>query len=139
MHSQQASDALPVAGARIVEGGSGLKNAGVDTDVNQSAYVLVRYDLEDEHTYGVIDRRLSDEFRSIRRVSALDGRDIKRGGKVVDDCVKQGLDAAVFKSGATHHRRDLEIDRGLAQRCCEDLVGDLLIAQVSHEKVFVGF
>ena len=63
----------------------------------------------------------------------VDGREVERGGQVVDDGVEQGLHALVLERGAAEHGHDLAGDGGVAQRVAEVVGGDLLLADVLLE------
>ena len=106
VHLQEAGDALLLVLGRVVEDRSGVGLARVDPEIGQVAQVGVVLDLEDEGGEGVVVGGPPGFGLAGLGVEALDGRDVGRGGQVVDDGVEEGLDALVAEGGAVEDGHD---------------------------------
>ncbi|OPX97908.1 MAG: hypothetical protein A4E60_03146 [Syntrophorhabdus sp. PtaB.Bin047] len=80
-----------------------LDLAGIDSDVAQVADKRIRHDLEDERAHALFGGSPETQFLAATR-PALVGRYIVRGRQVVDDGVKEGLNAFVLESTAAQNR-----------------------------------
>ena len=67
------------------------------------------------------------------------GRNVDRGGKVIDDSVQEGLHALVAESGAAENGNDAAVDGGLADAGNDFFLGQFLAVEVLFEKSFVLF
>ena len=94
--------------------------ARVDAEVGELADEGSAMILKASAAKGRSRRRGADDLA--RLVLAADGlepvdrRDVERAGQVVDDGVEQRLDALVLERRAAQDRRQLELERGLADR-----------------------
>src|SRR6201999_2745926 len=108
--------ALGLASARVFDCVARLERARVDTNETQLA-VWVVDQLETQRRKRLTIICLADEdLRRIVGIDTLDRRHIERTWQVVNDRVKQGLNALVLKGRTTQHREDLHSDRRLTQR-----------------------
>ena len=87
----------------------------------------VGHDLEGQGGEGLAVVGLALDGRVAGRVLALDGREVQRGGQVLDDGVEQGLHALVLEGRAAEHRDDLDRRGWLPQRRADVVVGDLFV------------
>ncbi len=121
VHLEDASDALGAARDRVEHAVAGLERAGVDAEVRQLPDVRVRHDLECERR----ERRLRVGgpllVAAALRVGALHRRHVERARQVLDDGVKQKLDALVLEGGAEQDRRDLVGERAGADGAADHL------------------
>ncbi|MNH17250.1 hypothetical protein D3C79_769140 [compost metagenome] len=116
MHLHHAADAFLLALDRVEHGVAGAEHAGVDPGEGQGADERVGGDLE-----GQGRERLAVDGVSLQvlffviRVGALDGRDLRRGGQVVDDRVEHQRHALVLERRAEDGRHDLVVQGAFAQ------------------------
>ncbi len=119
VHHQDAADALGAPRVDVEHARARLELARVDAEVGELADVGVGHDLERSAANGSESSAWRSAGRSslaLDRLEALDGRHVERAGQEVDDRVEQRLDALVLERGAAQHRRQLDLERRLADR-----------------------
>ena len=141
--------ALGAAGRDVQHAAAGLELARVHAEVGELADERVGHDLEGERGEGRVVLRLADGRRVLllallRRLEALDGRDVERAGQVVEDGVEQRLHALVLEARAAEDRRErgtlaaVEVECGLADVGLQAVDLDLLALEVVlHQLVVV--
>ena len=131
-----ATDALPLVLARVVDVGAGLELAAVDTEEGQLAHEGIGGDLEGQRREGLLVVDGAGDLVALH-VRARDGRHVERAGQVVHDRVEHGLDALVLEGRAREHRHDAVLERAQAQAVA-NLVGlELLAFEELHGQLVV--
>ncbi len=137
VHLQEAADALLAVLGRVVDVGAGVELARVDAKVGELADVGVGHDLEGQGRERLVVVGLADDVGAARR-QAVDRRHVERRGQVVDDRVEQRLDALVLEARAAEHRRDRDVEGGLADGGAQLVGVDLATLEVGdHDRVAV--
>ena len=143
VHHQDAPDALGPARRHVEHARARLELARVDAEVGELADEGVGRDLEGERrerlgVVGVAHGRAV--LLALDGLEALDRRHVERARQEVDDRVEQRLDALVLERRAAQHRRQLDLERRLADRRDQELRRDLglLEDQLDELVVVVG-
>src|SRR6185312_12295778 len=141
VHLEDAPDALGAAGRHVEHARARLELARVDAEVGELADVGVGGDLEGERREGRVVRGLAGGglalLLALDRLEAFDGGHVERRGQVVDDRVEQRLHALVLEGRAAQHRRQLDLERGLADRRLDALGGDLRLLEDQFDELVV--
>src|SRR5439155_747846 len=118
---------LGAAGRDVEDARARLQAAGVHAEVRELADERVGHDLERERGERLGVGGLAAEDLAVLAAGddAFDGRHVERRGQVVDDRVEQRLDALVLERRAAQDRRELDLERGLADGLLETLRRDL--------------
>ena len=137
MHLQDAAQALALVLGRIEDRGTRSDRTRVNAEERQSADERVGRNFERQRR----ERRLIGGRTGIilasLGVDALDILDVGRRRHIVDNRVKQHLDAFVAVCGAAQNGNDL-IANGTLADCSLDLrSGDLLALEVLHHEILV--
>ena len=127
VHLEDAAQTLAGALRGVVDVGASLGGAGVDAEVRQLTNERVGLDLEGQGAERGLVVGLAGLGLLGLGVRALDGRNVKRAGEVVDDGVEELLDALVLVGGAHEDEVELVGDDTLAQGGLELVDGNLLL------------
>jgi hypothetical protein len=140
VHHQHAPDALGAAGRHVEHARPRLELARVDAEVGELADERVGHDLEGERRERLGVVRVADGravLVALDRLVALDGRHVQRRRQEVDDGVQQRLHALVLERGAAQRRRELELERRLADRLAEQVDRDLGVLEDELQELVV--
>ena len=130
--------ALRLAVRRVHDAVARLDLARVDAEVGELADERVGHDLEDERRERGVGRGGSRQLLPGLRIDALDGRDVERARKVVDDRVEQRLHALVLEGGAEQDGRERARERAGAERAANHLGRDgVLVLEVALHQLVV--
>ena len=136
VHLEHAADALVLLLDGVVDGGTGLHDAGVDAGEGEGTDEGVGGDLEGEGRQGLGVGRVAEDLLVVQGGTG-DGIDVEGGGHVVDDGVEEGLDALVLEGGSGEDGDEGRVEGALADEALEGVDVRLLSLEVCHEDVLV--
>ena len=137
MHPEHPADALVLLLDGVVDGRSGLHDAGVDAGEGEGPDEGVVGDLEGEGREGLGVGGVAEDLLVLVQGGSGDGVDVEGGGHVVDDGVEEGLDALVLEGRAGEDRDEGIVEGSLADEALEGGDVGLLPLEVGHEDVLV--
>jgi hypothetical protein len=137
VHEVEVRDALRLAGSRVDDLHPGRERALVDAEEREIA-VLVADRLEHERDRRLLLVGLDRERLVGLRIDGLDLRLVERRRQERPHAVEQALDALVAQRRSAEHRRDLPVDRGLADAADQVLERDLVARQELLAEVVAG-
>src|SRR2546425_7322644 len=114
VHPEQSPDPLLLVLGRVVHARARLERAGVHTEEDQLADVLIVHDLEGQRRERRVVGRLPLFDLFGLGIDALDRRDVQGRRQVVDHRIQQRLHALVLEGRAAEDRKELHADRTLA-------------------------
>src|SRR5579864_7282354 len=129
MHFQKAANTFGPSPSRAKHRVAGLNLAGINPNESQLANERISHDLEGQRGKRLVIRRLPGDHFTVVRIRAFHFACIKRRREIINYSIEQRLHALVFESGADNHRKQFQIDGGLAQRRAQFLWGNSLALQ----------
>mmetsp|Transcript_10350 Transcript_10350/g.18248 ORF Transcript_10350/g.18248 Transcript_10350/m.18248 type:complete len:493 (-) Transcript_10350:441-1919(-) len=115
VHLQDTTDTLLLTLHGVHHLGTGVNSTGVNTGERQRPNKGVSGNLEGKSGERLIIRGDTlHDLGVIIRVDTLDGLDVSRRGKVVNDSIQEGLDTLVLEGSPSHHRHELQLCGTLA-------------------------
>src|SRR5882762_3871293 len=139
MHLQQAADAFAGTLSGIHHVTAGLEHAGVDANVGDVADERVGHNFESQRGERLIVSGAAENGFVVLGIDALDGRNVDRGRQVINDGVKQGLNALVLESGAGKNGNDFQRQCGFADRLAHFLNAEGAFGEVLVEDGVIVF
>ena len=137
MHLEDTTDSFVVILGGIVNGSTGLGNAGIYTEEAQLAYIRVSGDLKRQGCQRLLVRRRSLFLLLSIGVNAFNMGNINRGRHIVNHCIQELLDALIAVGSTADNGNHLIINGGLANNPLDILNGDFLAFQVFLHNRFV--
>ena len=127
LNLDEATDALTLAGAGVIDGIAFTNDAGIDAEENEFSDELIGPEFEGQRgELRVVGGGNFDDSLVVFRIHAGSERDVEGGRKVVDDGVEKILNAFVLESGAAGDGDEFVCDSGAADSLLELIAGDLL-------------
>ena len=138
VHEEKAADSLSLAGACVQHRGAALELAAVDAEKSELTHEGVIHDLEGQRSERSVVVGFAREGRlGIVWINADGGWQVQGRREVVDDGIKQVLDALILEGASTEHRDDLVRERADANRCANLCFAE--VGVVVEEARFEGF
>ena len=136
MHLKQTADTLLLALGSVQYIGTGLADAGVNTEVSKLSYERVCHNLEYQSGERLLIRGMSHNRVAVQ-VGTLDIRYIGRSRHIVKNCVQKLLNTLVSVCGTAEARNRSVLDGSLAECSLHLLFGGLLAVKVLHHQVII--
>ena len=137
MHLQDAADTLGLILDRVEHAGACVDRTGIDTEEAELADIGVGRDFERQRRKRLLIGRRSLLLLAGLGVDALDVRNIRRSGHIVDDRVEQHLHALVAVGSTAQHGNHLVIDGRLADYRLEFFDGKLLAFEIFFHQALI--
>ena len=138
VHLEDTADTLFLALSGVEHIRAGLKHTGVHTEECQLADVRIGHNLECQRGERLLIAGRTVVLLASVGIHALDGRNVRRSGHVVNHSIQQGLNALVAIGSAADHRHHVAGNGSLADDLLDILFGDILTAEVLlHEFVIL--
>ena len=140
VHLEDSADTLTLAVVGVHDGHAGFKIAGVNAEEGKMSDEGIGEQLEDHAAEGFVVIAVDFNFLILMAGLVADGgRNVGRGGKVVDNGVQKGLHTLVAESGTAEDRNDAAVDGGLTDAGNDFLFGQFLAVEVLFKKSFILF
>ena len=136
VHLQNTTHALLLLLRGVEDVGTGVQRARVDAEECETADERVGNNLECECGERLLIGSLALVFLAVQR-PALDSRDVQRGGHVLDDSVKELLDALVEVCGSAADRNSVVLAGALAEHSLQLIDRRLLALEVLLHELLV--
>ena len=119
VHLEQAANALMLLRARVQHRLARVQLSRVHTDKRQLTDIRVGHDLEGQGRERLVVVSFARDRLPSVGIEAMRFFGVERRGQVIDHRVEQRLDTFILERRSHHHRKQLQPDRGFAQRCLQ--------------------
>src|SRR5688572_3392259 len=139
VHLQKTPDALASLLGRVEDVRAGVQTSRINTEEGQLPDERVGHDLEDEAGERLLVIGLANLGLGVTRIHTFDRRNVEGGGQKIHHTVEQLLYALVLERGSADHRRQLDLNRRLADSIHQLFIRNRIAADVLFHQVLVDF